>query len=1469
MIPSNKLPTEIEIFYFYQQAINNLEKGKLDDAKTQLKSLLYSNFIKNQDYKTVHYATLISLAEIYGRSNSIHEKCEALKYYYESNLIIQDSWETNRKMAILFREIGLISKALHLTKNALESCNQVQGKHILYYQICCLSFLINELENFDLYLQMIPNQKKFKQQLLELDSYIKKQTQTQFVNELLEERSLISKKIATIPKQYLSLDYFYQEYQYEIYILDLHKFFKKIRRLLLTNLQIDDNTFEVQQKDISILPKTFFIIKSKNEKSINKNKLQEQLQKNIKQDLKKKLLLNQFEQANMKKFSLQSILQKQNFQSIEIFRKCGLDIEQISIFGKNTILQNQLTQGIQQQQLKQISNNNVLGQYLINRLKSQQFSIFNLFNKLTELIFQIPEELNLDQEAVDQVQKDLVKCYIWAQYFMDEFTNDPKIEIKILIQMFNIFKLKIKNQKTQTKEQIIILKNYQRLILKYNDKLLFQISFKKDYKEEQISQTKEFRIIITQIHNEIGILKKVFPLTDNQNQLNNTPKLSITMESSLNEILENWESPYYFIQKKDQVSSHLSKIHTYVKEENKQIATLETYQKIINVCIKQLYFSKIKDQCKQVFMMIKPIFETLYRSIQINQILALCFLKLSFIYGALDEEASQPLVLFLTFYYKNLEFPYKELFLITILQQRQIQLCKFFEIFNLNIVIKDLINLRIKMKQEFQKTYENFLEYFQEHEDVQYYLMNQINEKPGIYGHCFVKINQTPIEAKPENPGKDLQVLENFSSESEDDYYYPYPYYNNFKEIKLMNDQLTESFKIGQNQYQFKYEKQKYLLNHKLTVNLGDSQISNQIKRISKEIMKQKYQQSTKQLKKKFIVYFFENYYFNQIHIEYLLSEDEIKFIGYFLPISYNFFLDKKIVNTFTNNIVLKNIPKKIDSRIQQYADALYEQFFSKQPQKQMPKLNEMKDFLVSQKLQNEYLANIYYLLQVTREDEKNCMNILLAIAFNEIPYFWNYLYMKIFRLAYNQLNQKIQTQENDWFICQKKIQVHLQKQLSLIHLFEYRFIMDLLKAQQRQNEYEIQPNEKNYQKVQQAYQFILQQNQFIIPCDICQLYHNFRAILLIEKKIMRKLRNVSIERINQSISSYSQITKLILQMKEQKMIYFYNSLDGEVESFSDLQINVYKYLRRFIQSNSAEGVKQILKTIEDKIPFLMEVIKDNQNFQYCLSPEKRNYKIPLQEKQDEDQNQYLISNYYQQKINVVMVNLTVFFEKIKQRINCSAPQRYVIEAIYYLCHIQLQNKNLSKNQLDNLYETISIIYSSDIKDLVKYQKQYGIQYSEQDEVLREYYHHDLIFLYQKQKIIKLFIRINIANKKWNELLDLIVQMPKNFDLRGYQICLALIENQKQFDDPQLLLDVLCHIDYFLKRNQQYTFLNENKEYKDMFIKLYNQKQRDTQSDKEKELYAKKFIENQSKEIKKTKRDNPQCQDLQNIIEIG
>lgn len=44
------------------------------------------------------------------------------------------------------------------------------------------------------------------------------------------------------------------------------------------------------------------------------------------------------------------------------------------------------------------------------------------------------------------------------------------------------------------------------------------------------------------------------------------------------------------------------------------------------------------------------------------------------------------------------------------------------------------------------------------------------------------------IETWPVETGKNLVAPEIYSSESEDDYNYNYPYFINFKEIKLINE---------------------------------------------------------------------------------------------------------------------------------------------------------------------------------------------------------------------------------------------------------------------------------------------------------------------------------------------------------------------------------------------------------------------------------------------------------------------------------------------------------------------------------------------------------------------------------------------------------------------------------------------------------------------------------------------------------
>jgi hypothetical protein len=74
--------------------------------------------LKEKDSRGVLYGIYLSLAEILGRSESVADKCEALRYYHESNKIIENCWQTFRKMSIIFRQLGLIPRALNLTLKA-------------------------------------------------------------------------------------------------------------------------------------------------------------------------------------------------------------------------------------------------------------------------------------------------------------------------------------------------------------------------------------------------------------------------------------------------------------------------------------------------------------------------------------------------------------------------------------------------------------------------------------------------------------------------------------------------------------------------------------------------------------------------------------------------------------------------------------------------------------------------------------------------------------------------------------------------------------------------------------------------------------------------------------------------------------------------------------------------------------------------------------------------------------------------------------------------------------------------------------------------------------------------------------------------------------------------------------------------------------------------------------------------------
>lgn len=69
--------------------------------------------IINQDDKRILYGIYMSLAETLAQSSEVAHKCEALYYYNLSNSIIENCWQIFRKMAILFRQIGMLPKALN------------------------------------------------------------------------------------------------------------------------------------------------------------------------------------------------------------------------------------------------------------------------------------------------------------------------------------------------------------------------------------------------------------------------------------------------------------------------------------------------------------------------------------------------------------------------------------------------------------------------------------------------------------------------------------------------------------------------------------------------------------------------------------------------------------------------------------------------------------------------------------------------------------------------------------------------------------------------------------------------------------------------------------------------------------------------------------------------------------------------------------------------------------------------------------------------------------------------------------------------------------------------------------------------------------------------------------------------------------------------------------------------------------
>ena len=78
----------------------------------------------------------------------------------------------------------------------------------ILYQICSICFLMNETVQFFKYFNLIPHSDNFKLKFKEISDYLTQGIVTDFVEELLHEKSLIQEKLKLIPQNSNESEFF-------------------------------------------------------------------------------------------------------------------------------------------------------------------------------------------------------------------------------------------------------------------------------------------------------------------------------------------------------------------------------------------------------------------------------------------------------------------------------------------------------------------------------------------------------------------------------------------------------------------------------------------------------------------------------------------------------------------------------------------------------------------------------------------------------------------------------------------------------------------------------------------------------------------------------------------------------------------------------------------------------------------------------------------------------------------------------------------------------------------------------------------------------------------------------------------------------------------------------------------------------------------------------------------------------------
>ncbi|CAK55922.1 unnamed protein product (macronuclear) [Paramecium tetraurelia] len=1454
----NKEKVESELFQMYQNAIDLLEEDQIADGIAILKKLMNHPSIINQEDKKILYGIYMSLAEILAQSENVSEKCEALNYYYQSTLIVENCWQTYRKMSLLFRQLGMMPRALNLNLKALQYCSQCILTQPLLYQACCISFLMDSWDDFNQYFKMMKDDTNLKQQIQELENYHLTKQKTAFVNTLLIEYNQIEQKLQSLPEN--QIYYLLQEQQFEQEIFldtqNIRKFFKDIKCLFQINLNFRKNP----SKDNYLIASTRITVTSnQNKKKTFVSK--EQPSQVVRQIEKQKSKQSQYQQQ----FNLDQNIYNSNTKLIDLIKQnYGWDMVSFSMINNNTKISNE------QNEYQGCS----ISKFLSERLSNQSFlTVIELLKKLIILILQDFLSYKQSIQNFNFVSKGLINCVVWAQYFTNKLVDDPFLKLQLLEIAFDELKSRFKEKKPKSPEEQNKIKNYILFINNMKLELLqtdiSSILINSNQRKEYLTK---YSIIMATIHSDIHFFQpkmaKHFASQLKNSKLKqqiNDKILAYKIESELKtskqvlKIITQWEEREQKLEDNEKIRTYIIQVIEYLKS-NKNNNLL---QRLSIIFLNQFQFACRIEDLKEIQKFVQPL---VLQILNLNNFdfeidIGFIFLKFSFVYSLIEIDSSEILAKFTEIFLASPNNINKYLILLEVLKIHNFKLNDYFNFVNIDTILMEFIDIKIKSKQKYNQLVEFFKNNIEADLELNYYLLHLLELKIQHTPQFIVQPNTLAMEV--DKFETKLPQPDSFSDASEDELEQPCQYKNEFKTMVLEESQIESSFRITKKIFQFSNKTVEFLINHSIQINVGDPKIINHIKRFAKECVKCEFGMSTNELSTQLYQIVIQKYYL-QAEFKKELTKIELQFLGYFLPHCIKTVSDFKQINEFLLTNVYPSLNKQIEQEIGVFVEELESYMFDNQELAQSFPLEEHYNNIKNWKIESDYKANLFYLLQRAQEilDEQSeysqFKNFLFALAYKDSQFLWNEFYITLFDKARNHLSQRKKS-DVDWFNCQQRVQSIIQNYPDLHYLEEHFMIMDLLQLQEQQNIYQTTVSQQKFNQIQQVYEKLFMKKQ-MIPTNVFDIKNNFRLLLLQEKVVMRKYYKINIEDIAQNLENLQILKSLINQMNNHQILYFLHSKDSEVEIKQDLLISIYKFIRRYLRHQLHNQLNQLIELIKQKLPYLLNPSQNQLQFQFEL--DKKHFKI---QNFDQDQlEQEKNTQFSNLEVNLILNNILEEFIGNKKRLIRKKPQRFLIESFYYSTHL-LFHSNAS---IDQVFNSIQSVYLPNTKDLIYYYKSIDRYKCEKDKILSQYYFHELNFSYQKSKILKLILKILLKQKKYKEIVTLLDKLNKTYDLRLFQAVIGLLTAIKYIEEKILIRDIIIKVESlsktndFLKDDQILELLNR------MYIKLYEKEQQEQGlNDVETEISeikiekGKKIIE----DIKAIKRKPTKIKDNQQI----